>query len=70
MPVEIFKTNVSEVQQANQICLLLHLHFPNYRVNFDLNDCDRILRIESEKIHIDQIKKVSLKIGFECEWIP
>jgi hypothetical protein len=44
--VEVFKTNVEYMQQA--IMLIGHIQkvFPNYVANFDLEDCDRIMRVE------------------------
>jgi len=43
--VEVFKT---DVQCADQACTLvdrIHRAFPGYKANFDLEDCDRILRV-------------------------
>ena len=44
--VEIFKTNVSNQQLANQIVGDLKQLYPYYRINFDLEDYDKVLRIE------------------------
>ncbi len=45
--VEIFKTNVGNQQLANKIITDLNQLYPEYHINFDLEDCDKILRIES-----------------------
>ncbi|WP_147676739.1 hypothetical protein [Algibacter pacificus] len=45
--VEIFKTNVDNQQLANKIVADFKQLYPEYRINFDLEDCDKILRIES-----------------------
>lgn len=45
--VEVFKTNVETDDQAKHIVNLIRENFPDYTVNFDLDDCDRILRIKS-----------------------
>jgi hypothetical protein len=45
--VEVFKTNVTSVQQAQTLVRIIREHFDGYKVNFDLDDCDRILRIEA-----------------------
>jgi len=45
--VEIFKTNVSNEQLANKIVSDLKQLYPDYRINFDLEDCDKVLRIEN-----------------------
>ena len=45
--VEVFKTNVIKCGDANRIVDLIHVRFPGYKANFDLDDCDRILRVKS-----------------------
>ncbi|WP_194766485.1 hypothetical protein [Tamlana sp. I1] len=54
--VEIFKTNVTHNQLANKIVADLKQLYPEYRINFDLEDCDKVLRIVSDNsIHISRI---------------
>jgi len=48
--VEVFKTNVETEEQAERLALLIHDKFPEYVVNFDLDDCDRILRVKSTSL--------------------
>ncbi|WP_276167349.1 methyltransferase type 11 [Zobellia alginiliquefaciens] len=50
--VEIFKTNVSNQRLAKQIVYDLNQIYPDYLINFDLEDCDNVLRIEGN-ISID-----------------
>ena len=45
--VEVFKTNVTSIRRANNLADVIQQHFKDYKVNFDLDDCDHILRIES-----------------------
>jgi len=45
--VEVFKTNVETGEQAERLVNLIRENFPEYTVNFDLDDCDRILRVKS-----------------------
>lgn len=45
--VEVFKTNVETGEQAEQLVHLIRETFPEYSVNFDLEDCDRILRVKA-----------------------
>jgi hypothetical protein len=49
--VEVFKTNVKTGAQAERLITLIRENFPEYTVNFDLDDCDRILRVKSSGIH-------------------
>jgi hypothetical protein len=65
--VEIFKTNVENIKQAKRILMLLNSRFPKLRINFDLEDCDRILRVEGETIQADKIAKLVRSLGYQCE---
>jgi hypothetical protein len=64
--VEIFKTNVHDVFQAEQIISLLSRHFPSFMINFDLHDCDKILRVKGESIPVDEIVDLVSASGFQC----
>lgn len=68
--VEIFKTNVHATSTAEKIIAILNQHFPGFRINFDLEDCDRILRIEGYALEIQKIKSIVNEKGFLCEPIP
>lgn len=48
--VEVFKTNVQQQRQAAWLLGLLNRQFPLCRINFDLDDCDRILRVEGREV--------------------
>jgi GTPase Era involved in 16S rRNA processing len=48
--VEVFKTNVKTGAQAERLITLIRENFPEYTVNFDLDDCDRILRVKASCI--------------------
>lgn len=54
--IEVFKTNVETHEQAARLVDLIHQQFPQYTANFDLSDCDRILRIKS----VDSIRERSI----------
>ena len=45
--VEIFKTNVNNKRLANKVLNSLNQCLPGHCFNFDLDDCDRILRAQS-----------------------
>lgn len=47
--VEVFKTNVVDFDIAQQIIDCIHFNHQYYTANFDLEDCDNILRIQTEK---------------------
>jgi hypothetical protein len=65
--IEIFKTNVNNPKSAAQIISSLESLFPSYQFNFDLEDCDRILRIEGEFIDFNKICGLLNSSGYQCE---
>jgi hypothetical protein len=66
--VEIFKTDVKQECEAAALVSLLLQHLPYCRINFDLEDCDRILRIESaqQEINLPQVIHIMNKQGYRC----
>ena len=67
--VEVFKTNVNDEVTAERMIEIISLQFPEVFINFDLDDYDRILRIESTKDVLpvgDVITLMNTK-GYECE---
>lgn len=46
MNVEVFKTNVNTRRYANKLVDQIHKTFTQYNANFDLEDCDKILRVQ------------------------
>jgi hypothetical protein len=65
--IEIFKTNLENQADANFILQQLKTFFTNYFCNFDLEDCNKILRIEASNIDIAKIEETLCKMGFDCE---
>jgi hypothetical protein len=64
--VEVFKTNIDNAELAVQLTNRLRLQFPLYRINFDLHDCDNILRIEGESVCPQEIISLMNSHGYEC----
>ncbi|SEO68341.1 MULTISPECIES: hypothetical protein [unclassified Mucilaginibacter] len=66
--VEIFKTDVVQECEAATLIRLLSQHLPHCRINFDLEDCDRILRIESaqQAINLPQVIHIMNRQGYAC----
>lgn len=65
--VEVFKTNVQEVAQSEVLIEQLLRHFPGSKINFDLEDCDRILRIAECNILPEKVIDLLAKAGYHCE---
>ena len=51
--IEVFKTNVQDCEKAKEILEAIHTSFNSYHANFDLQDCDNILRIECKNGFIE-----------------
>ena len=65
--IEVFKTNVEEDAQAKTLVTILLQHFPGSKINFDLQDCDKILRVEGENFWTDRVMTLVEENGFACE---
>ena len=65
--VEVFKTNIQRKRTAAKVKMELLLLFPECKINFDLDDCDRILRIESAVEVSGKIEEALKLKGFYCE---
>ena len=64
--IEVFKTNVQEFSEAQKLVALLRKHFPNSKINFDLDDCDKVLRVESNNLRIEKVMTLVTQKGFLC----
>ena len=62
--IEVFKTNVTNTPEADKVLRLFAHEFPDFKVNFDLEDCDKILRVEGT--FIDPMKIIELVVSQGC----
>lgn len=65
--VEVFKTNIDDTNESKMIIRKLNDLFPDIKVNFDLDDCDKILRIEGVNIDPKQITNLLNSFSYQCE---
>lgn len=65
--VFVFKTNIANHLQKEGISKLLEKHFPTCHWSFDLEDCDKVLRIESSFEVTQQVIQLMQENGFLCE---
>ncbi|MCF2444804.1 hypothetical protein L0657_12620 [Dyadobacter sp. CY345] len=67
--VEVFKTNVKYQEEAAKIVDRIRMTFDGYDANFDLEDCDKILRVCSLTKNIDPnlIIRLVMEAGFSIE---
>ena len=69
MVVEVFKTNVRNTDHAQMLVDQIHRNFRSYKANFDLEDCDRILRVVSLKgvVQVSALLQLLKKFGVDAE---
>lgn len=69
--IEVFKTNVQEQRQAKILVEEINRHF-NYEANFDLDDCDNILRVKyyGDEIQSSMLVNLLNEHGFLAEVLP
>ncbi len=65
--IYLFKTSVNTKREATILTTFLDTAFQAGNWNFDLADCDKILRIKSDKEVSDIAIKLLQRYGFECE---
>jgi len=71
MEVEVFKTDVENLEQAKWLTGQIEKNFANYKVNFDLEDCDHILRVEYDgRIQSSLLIDLLRAIGCNAEVLP
>ena len=70
--IEVFKTNVENSFHADMLIDEIHQNFRHYSANFDLQDCDRILRIKSTGAPVESSVVINMlrNFGFHAEILP
>lgn len=67
--VEVFKTDVQKKTQSEELISVLCELFPDFKINFDLSDCDRILRVEGNDIPSSKIIEMLNTLFYQCDLI-
>jgi hypothetical protein len=67
-----FKTNVADHRHAKMLVDRIHESFMHYQANFDLEDCDKILRVKcaGELVEASCLIKLLNELGFNAEILP
>jgi len=69
--VEVFRTNITSENIAIDIVKEIHSMFPEISVNFDLDDCDKILRLVTPSYdYVLKVASVVQSNGYYCEVLP
>lgn len=66
MNVLVFKTDVSEDIEVRAVNALLTTVPGISKWNFDLDDCDRILRIVAANVHANAVEQLLETVGIRC----
>lgn len=73
-PVEVFRTNVGSVGQGAAVVRSIHQRFPTLQATLDLDDCDRVLRVQSRRpagpALWAQVMQVVRRLGVRIEVLP
>jgi hypothetical protein len=72
MIIEVFKTDVADPHHATLIVEHIQSAFPGYYANFDLTDCDKILRVSVATGSVDnaELIKIVEALGFAADVLP
>ena len=68
--IYVFKTSVESEQDIRKLKLGLDKLLPQAIWNFDLDDCDNILRIDSHTEKTGAVIRLLQYIGYDCEELP
>lgn len=65
--IYIFKTNINNIDDVKKTSVLIDSLIDNSSWSFDLEDCDKILRIEVENLNIKYLQQIFNENGFFCD---
>jgi len=67
MEVLVLKTNIRYKKHVKEVATLLDGQNSISRWNIDLNDIDKVLRIESNDMELTEVVQLIQEAGFHCE---
>lgn len=65
--IMVFKTDVPGKTSADYVINNLLKEYPGSIISFDLDDCDKVLRIEGTAFKMEDIINRLQRLGFSCE---
>ncbi len=65
--VKIFSTDIANRRQVNDVSAVICSLYPHSIVTVDLEDCDKVLRVEGNIPTNECIISLLSKLGFRCE---
>lgn len=72
LSIAVYKTTVESRSVAESITYSIQRQFPDYDVSFDLEDCDKVLRVENGNGSVDgkEIQTILKSYGYRMETLP
>jgi hypothetical protein len=64
--IAVFRTGVRNQGDADYLMKIIKNQYRGYEINFDLEDCDHVLRIKGQEIKNKDIITLLRKEGFMC----
>lgn len=68
--IKVFKTDIKSTLDADKISEAILLKYPNIALHFDMEDEDRILRVEGVFFTIADIAEILEKYRYTCIDLP
>ncbi|MGI4871159.1 MAG: hypothetical protein ACRYFX_08280 [Janthinobacterium lividum] len=71
--LEVFKTDIASPQQGAALLAALQQRFPDLRATLDLDDCDRVLRVQRPPASLvcwAQVQAFVQHLGIAIEPLP
>lgn len=70
MEVFVFKTNINRLNHLEKLKPVINSHKGIYAWSIDMQDIDKVLRVEAESSSPTEIISLVNKAGFFCEELP
>lgn len=70
--IKVYKSDVDDHGKARLITQVIQKKFKKYEVNFDLEDCDNVLRVESRNGPVDEsaLEDIFKRYGHHINPLP
>lgn len=67
MEVLVFKTNLQQADDVERVTSTMNDEQRILRWTVDREDCDKVLRVESDRILADEVAALIRQAGYSCE---
>lgn len=63
----VFRTSMQLEHDVKKVSCLMNNEHRIQRWNVDLHDCDKVLRIETDSLEVDEVIQLVTQAGYYCE---